>query len=87
MKVAALLVAGVLAIGVVWLAGEQHRENCLSSGKTGCSVLPWVAGNAASEEVVRPTGKLTPRGCIQLALRNAGATTTDQIQPRPPECR
>jgi hypothetical protein len=45
LKTIATIVA-VVAIGgsIVWLAGEQHRENCIREGKQACSVLPWNAG-------------------------------------------
>jgi hypothetical protein len=86
MRAATLLVAIVLAAGVLWLAGEEHRKNCLSSGRTSCSVLPWDSGRAASSPKAK-RGTLTPAGCQQLLLRNLTATSTDQIEPRPPECR
>lgn len=83
MKVATLIVVSVLAVGVLWLAGEQHRRNCIASGNKGCSVLPWVAGDARKAA----TGTLTRQGCERLRLENAYAESTDQIRPVPPECR
>ena len=44
MRIALVAVTAMLAVGVFWNAGEQHRSNCLVDGKTGCSVLPWEAG-------------------------------------------
>jgi hypothetical protein len=41
LTVAALLAAAALA----WNAGEQHRRNCIDSGRIGCSVLPWDNGH------------------------------------------
>ena len=43
---ALLLALGIAAGALLWLAGEQHRENCLREGKVGCSVLPWDGGEA-----------------------------------------
>ena len=44
--IAALL--GVVAVcAVLWLAGEQHRENCIRDGRVACSVLPWEDGRPA----------------------------------------
>jgi hypothetical protein len=41
----------VLAIGlilaVLWFAGEQHRENCIHEGRSGCSILPWENGHSS----------------------------------------
>jgi hypothetical protein len=82
-KLVALLVGAVLAFGVVWLAGEQHRENCIRSGKAGCSVLPWDAGTSARQA---SSGKLTREGCVMLRLANEQALTEDDVQPIPPEC-
>jgi len=43
-KLIAVLVA-LCVLGALWIGGELHRKNCLSEGHSGCSVLPWVAGN------------------------------------------
>jgi hypothetical protein len=43
-KFAGLLVAHVVAVGVLWLAGEQHRKNCQDAGRSSCSALPWDSG-------------------------------------------
>jgi hypothetical protein len=40
----AIAIAAILA--VLWLAGESHRGNCIREGRTGCSVLPWIQGEA-----------------------------------------
>ncbi|WP_028061149.1 hypothetical protein [Candidatus Solirubrobacter pratensis] len=88
MRIALVLAISVLAAGVLWLAGEQHRRNCMSTGNTRCSALPWDAGmtpRSSTSTTTRPT--LTEQGCVQLTIRNATAVTTDQIQPMPPECR
>jgi hypothetical protein len=44
-----LVVVAALAVGtpLAWLAGEQHRENCISQHRTSCSVLPWESGTCA----------------------------------------
>jgi hypothetical protein len=83
MRVAALLVAIVVIAGVVWLAGEQHRKNCISSGHNGCSVLPWDDGNppqARQPEDVRPEN-INRLYCLRLdsARRNAGALEMDLL--------
>jgi hypothetical protein len=41
--VAAAAVALALAVGA-WNAGELHRRNCETAGRTACSVLPWQSG-------------------------------------------
>lgn len=45
--VANLLLGALLTVAIVavlWLAGEQHRANCLRAGNTSCTVLPWNHG-------------------------------------------
>jgi len=37
-------IAVVVSSALLWLAGEQHRENCIREGRTACSVLPWNNG-------------------------------------------
>jgi hypothetical protein len=59
MRLAALLVAVVLAAGVLWLAGEQHRKNCIGSGHGGCSVLPWDNGNPSRQSSPTASGPRT----------------------------
>jgi hypothetical protein len=88
MRLALIVVVCVLAVGVVWLAGEQHKRNCISTGKT-CSALPWDAGTTPQSAATptATTATLTAQGCLELALDNAQATTTDQIKPVPPECQ
>jgi hypothetical protein len=85
MRVAILLVTAVLAVGVLWLAGEEHRRNCIASGNSECSVLPWDNGQAPS--VSESGGRLTPRGCQQLRRDNLLALTEGQKTPLPPECQ
>jgi hypothetical protein len=43
-RATALTAAVVIALPVAWLAGEQHRDNCLSAGRDNCTVLPWDQG-------------------------------------------
>ena len=39
------LVLAILAVAaLIWIAGEQHRENCISQNRADCSVLPWENG-------------------------------------------
>jgi hypothetical protein len=71
-RVAALIVGVALAVGILWLAGEQHRENCIRSGAYGCGVLPWDNGERA---------RLNELGCLQE--RRAGVSEDDL----PSECR
>ncbi len=49
----AVLAAVVLAASALWLAGEQHKQNCIDSGMHNCSVLPWKSG----EGVLKTKGK------------------------------
>lgn len=37
--------AVIVALPLAWLAGEQHRSNCIAEGRAGCSVLPWSGGH------------------------------------------
>jgi hypothetical protein len=69
MRVAIVVLVAVLVVGVLWLAGEQHVNNCQSAGKRGCSVLPWSGGNA-------PGAYLSRSDCqaLQRAQRAAGIT-------------
>ncbi|HUR86959.1 MAG TPA: hypothetical protein VMY78_16620 [Solirubrobacteraceae bacterium] len=48
-RVAAIVAAIIIALPLAWLAGEQHRENCIRLDRTGCSVLPWDAGESPRE--------------------------------------
>jgi hypothetical protein len=77
-RLAALLVAAVLAVGVLWLAGEQHRENCIRSGQSSCSVLPWDNGERPSVEA--PT-RLSRQDC--LLLQRAALLAGEEL----PDCR
>ena len=43
-KLAALIVGLAIAGSLVWIGGEQHRENCIREGRVECSVLPWEDG-------------------------------------------
>lgn len=47
MKPRAAIIGAALTIAapLAWLAGEQHRENCIRVGQTSCSVLPWDNGS------------------------------------------
>ena len=46
-----VVAALIVAVPVAWLAGEQHRANCMRAGRSGCSVLPWDRGTTASAPV------------------------------------
>jgi hypothetical protein len=61
-RVAALIIGVVLALSVLWLAGEQHRETCIRSGQSSCSVLSWDNGERPS--VVVPAGPLGRQQCL-----------------------
>lgn len=80
------MVAGlaVVVVALLWIGGELHRDNCIRSGNTGCSVVPWDSGSSppAVEQ-----GNLTPRGCQELRIDNALALNTADRKPVPPECR
>jgi hypothetical protein len=43
------LTAAALAavVALLWIGGEQHRENCVRGHRTACSVLPWDSGDKA----------------------------------------
>jgi hypothetical protein len=60
MKLAALIVGVAIAVSLAWLAGEQHRKNCIHEGKRECSVLPWESGRSAGG----PSGR--NRDCADL---------------------
>lgn len=42
-------IALIAAVAVLWLAGEQHRENCVRDDRTGCTVLPWSGEERADQ--------------------------------------
>jgi len=42
---------GVVALGVLWVAGEMHVRNCQHAGKINCTVLPWSGDKAGSPRV------------------------------------
>jgi hypothetical protein len=71
-RLALIVVVLVLAVGVLWVGGELHRENCQRENRVGCSVLPWDNGEQA---------RLTDAG--SRALRRAGVDP-DSL---PSECR
>ena len=85
MRVAIVLVTSVLAVSVLWLAGEEHRRNCIADGKDNCSVLPWENG-ATPPPPETSNGRLTPRGCQELRVNNALALSEGDKTPLPPEC-
>jgi hypothetical protein len=87
LRVASLLVAVVLTAGVLWLAGEEHRRNCLASGHTSCSVVPWDNGRSVEQPISQRRGRLTPTGCELLEGLNDQAVSEDEVKPLPPECR
>jgi hypothetical protein len=60
-----------IAAPVAWLAGEEHRENCLSQQRTSCSVLPWDSGACVKNAADDGTFDLsTPAGRRQKILKN-----------------
>jgi hypothetical protein len=80
MRLATLLVAAVLAAGVLWLAGEEHRRNCVSSGRTSCSVLPWDNGQRAAAVTTTPDPPekhITRRACEFANARERAAGTPE----------
>lgn len=84
MRIALVAVTAMLAAGVFWNAGEQHRSNCLVAGKTGCSVLPWEAGAKPS---LKPRVKLTLEACLRLRVqKKVQAASGEGMDPLPPEC-
>jgi hypothetical protein len=54
-----------LLAAALWNAGELHRRNCIRSGKTGCSVLPWIAGSRPASALSR----LTPDERAKVGLK------------------
>ena len=78
MRLAALLVGSVLALSALWLAGEQHRANCINSGRSGCSVLPWDNGERPS---VDAPSRLSRQEC--LLLQRAAILAGEEL----PDCR
>lgn len=52
-----LALAGVLA--VLWLAGEEHRSNCIAADRIDCSVLPWEQGDDPNpyDDLLEPAAK------------------------------
>jgi hypothetical protein len=72
-----LIVLAVLAAGVLWLAGEKHRENCFASGKKQCSVLPWASG----ESPANPMHSYTRRECLLLKAEELRGG-----EPAPSQC-
>jgi hypothetical protein len=81
MRVALVAVLDLLTASALWLAGEQHRKNCLSSGRAGCSVLPWDSGDRAQ------SGPPDARGCEQVDLINEYDGVQGDTVEVPPECR
>lgn len=61
------LICLALLAAALWNAGELHRKNCISSGRTGCSVLPWVAGTVPAS----PLSRLTPAEREQVEAKAA----------------
>jgi hypothetical protein len=85
MKLAALLVAAVLAFAVLWLAGEQRRENCQRSGHMSCSALPWDNGKSVTLTPVEP---VQPRceGGLNCLRRNAARRRDGVPESQLPAC-
>jgi hypothetical protein len=67
-RIFAATAAVVVALPLAWLAGEQHRSNCIEQGRTGCSVLPWTGGHHPDS-----LQRLSPaeRRIVQRELDNA----------------
>lgn len=61
MKRAAITIALIVATPFTWIAGEQHRENCVRHGNVSCSMLPWDNGSTPKAD---PDGgwRLAPNG-------------------------
>lgn len=57
--VAPLLV--VLTLAVLWMAGEQHRGNCIRQQRDHCSVLPWDNGSGSTTFDFRTVDTRGPR--------------------------
>ena len=53
-------IALVVAVALLWIAGESHRENCIQEGRIGCSVMPWEDGDYASEPFSNPFDAVDP---------------------------
>jgi hypothetical protein len=81
-RLATLLVAAVLAAGVIWLAGEEHRKNCQDAGRTACSILPWDAGERASRVAPDEPEKHMTRDACEFSnarRRAAGVPLADLL--------
>ena len=63
---------------VLWLAGEEHRKNCQTAGRTECSVLPWDAGKriAATPDTPDPREKHMTRDACELLNARLSANGT-----------
>ncbi|HTA98827.1 MAG TPA: hypothetical protein VK730_14440 [Solirubrobacteraceae bacterium] len=61
------LICLALLVVALWNAGELHRRNCITSGRSGCSVLPWITGDAPPS----PLSRLTPIERENVELRAA----------------
>lgn len=51
-SIAAIVVGAVFALSVLWLAGEQHRANCIERARA-CSMLPWDHGKKVNRPAQR----------------------------------
>lgn len=71
------LICLALLVAALWNAGELHRKNCITSGKSGCSALPWIAGDAPTSPLSRLTpserAKVEARAAIRQGLRDEAA--------------
>lgn len=54
MRAAWMLLATAAVAVAAWIAGEQHRGNCIRADRVQCSVLPWASGHARAQP--GPTG-------------------------------
>jgi hypothetical protein len=46
MKWAWLGIAVLAVVGLLWIGGELHRQNCIEAQRDGCSVLPLDNGHS-----------------------------------------
>jgi O-methyltransferase involved in polyketide biosynthesis len=60
---------------LLWLAGEQHRANCLIADRVACSVLPWQEGHAR------------PRRTTEVLYSCINADRVERATGQRPPCR
>lgn len=57
-----IAIAALASAAILWVGGEMHRNNCISSGKQDCTVLPWDQGTTAPKAVTRDWRHQTSAG-------------------------